>query len=472
MISLPAIAVSIPCIAAFLALAAGEMRCHRDLIGIICGLALMLVSGVMFNHGLNNIWLESTTLNIAPIFTIKLVTEPAGLIFLAIIAVLWPVTTLYASGYMQANGEKSQSRFFFFFHLAIGCAAGIAMAGNLSTTFIFYEALTLSTLPLVTHSGTAEARKAGKLYLLTLLGASVLFLLPAIIITARNAGSLEYISGGLLARYGDNTWLGWLLALYIFGIAKSAIMPLHRWLPAAMVAPVPVSALLHAVAVVKSGVFIIIKLVIYVFGVKIITAISGWLILIAAITLLAAGAIATRHDELKARLAYSTISQLSYIILAAASATIYGLRGAILHMIAHAFGKITLFFTAGSIATASGVKYLNRLNGIAKAMPQTMTAFTIGALTIFGAPFTLGFVSKWHLLHNQSFEMAAVILGGTAISMCYLLPVIWQSLKPAAITSKRLPLTMLVAQAISAICCVALLLLMPHILTMLEKIEL
>lgn len=472
MMSMPSLAVAIPFIAALLTAATGKLPLHRNITGLICGGAMLIVTWIMFSSGLKSIWLTSSEFKIAEGLSLKFAAEPAGIIFLTIIAILWPLTTLYAIGYMNANGEKSQTRFFFFLHMAVGFAAAIALSANLATTFFFYEGLSLATLPLVCHSGSAEARKAGRIYLFTLVGSSLLLLLPAIIITWHTTGRLDYSAGGLFSNHADAPWLGILLAMYILGTAKSALMPLHRWLPSAMVAPVPVSALLHAVAVVKSGVFIIIKLVIYIFGLNVTAAISGWLIAAAGITIIAAGLIATRHDDLKLRLAYSTISQLSYITMAAASSCLIGVRGALLHMIAHAFGKITLFFTTGSIQTATGIKNMSGLNGTARAMPYTIAALCVAALCIVGAPLTIGGASKSLLLATENSSVTILIIIGAILSIAYLLPIPWQSFKKGEVTATKLPVTMAIAQMATAIACIALLLMMPQINALLDKLPL
>ena len=304
-----------------------------------------------------------------PGLQVALVVEPLGWLFAAVASTLWVVSTAYSIGYLRGNGEANQTRFFVCFAGAIGAAIGIAFAGNLLTLFLFYELLTLVTYPLVTHHGTDEARRAGRVYLGVLLGTSVVFLLPAIIATWVLAGTLDFRAGGILGGHVDATSAAILLALFMFGIGKAALMPFHRWLPAAMVAPTPVSALLHAVAVVKAGVFCVVKVIVYVFGTDALAALggAGWLTAVAAFTLVAASAVALRADNLKRRLAYSTVSQLAYVTMAASLLTPAAIMGAALHLVAHAFGKITLFFAAGSIYTAAHKTEVSQLDGIGRA---------------------------------------------------------------------------------------------------------
>jgi multicomponent Na+:H+ antiporter subunit D len=307
---------------------------------------------------------------------------------------------------------------------------GIAFAGNLFTLFLFYEALTLVTYPLVTHHGTPEAIRAGRLYLALLIGSSIALLLVAIVWTWSIAGTIEFAPGGILGGHAPNTTVGLLLALYVFGIGKAAVMPVHRWLPAAMVAPTPVSALLHAVAVVKAGVFAVLKVVVYVFGVDAIAGLKSvdWLPFISGFTIIAASVMALRSDNLKRRLAYSTVSQLSYVVLAAALLTPLSVIGAALHIATHALGKITLFFCAGAIYTAAHKTEVSELDGIGRRMPWTMAAFTVGALSLIGVPPAAGFVSKWFIISGAlqagHHVAVAVFVASTLLNAAYFLPIV------------------------------------------------
>ncbi len=357
--------------------------------------------------------------------------EPLGLLFGTVASMLWIVNSIYSIGYMRKNREQHQTRFYVCFAIAIAAAMGIAFSANLLTLFLFYEILTLSTYPLVAHKGDEKTLAAARVYLGILLATSIGLLLPAIIWTYLAAGTLDFVAGGILAGAVSGPALGFLLALYVLGVGKAAVMPVHRWLPAAMVAPTPVSALLHAVAVVKAGVFTVLKVIVYTFGTDHLFAepSSGWLLWLAAFTIIAASVIALRQTNLKRLLAYSTIGQLSYVVLAAAILKPLSEIGAAVHIVAHAFGKITLFFAAGAIYTASKKTEIAELAGIAARMPWTMTAFTIGALSMIGVPPFAGFVSKWYILAGafQSDNYVAIftIVLSTVLNAAYFLPIVF-----------------------------------------------
>ena len=373
---------------------------------------------------------ELFVLQVLPGLSLAFELEPLGMLYALVASGLWIPTGLYSIGYCRGHGEENQTRFFACFALAIGAALGIAMAANLFTLFLFYELLTLSTYPLVTHYGNAEARSAGRTYLGILLGTSVAFLLLAIIWTWQATGTLDFRPGGILAGRVEGPEVAVLLALYAFGTGKAALMPFHRWLPAAMVAPTPVSALLHAVAIVKAGVFTVLKVIVYIFGIDFLaeTGASTWLMVAASFTVLAASLVALTKDNLKARLAYSTISQLSYIVLGGALATAAGVVGSGMHIAMHAMGKITLFFCAGAIFVASHKKNISEMDGIGRRMPFTMIAFFIGALSIIGLPPTGGTWSKWYLLLGSAEGHGLVFMGvlmlSSLLSIAYLMPVV------------------------------------------------
>jgi multicomponent Na+:H+ antiporter subunit D len=315
------------------------------------------------------------------------------------------------------------------FAIAIGSTLGVAFAGNLFSLFLWYEILTIATYPLVAHSGSDEARRGARTYIGILLGTSIGLLLLAILITYTVAGTLDFREGGILAGKLDPAWAGLLFALFIFGIGKAAVMPFHRWLPAAMVAPTPVSALLHAVAVVKAGVFTVLKVTIYIFGTDFITdsGANDWLIWFAGGTILLASIIAMTQDNLKLRLAYSTISQLSYIVLGALLVTHTSLLGGALHISMHAFAKITLFFAAGAILVAANKSKVSDMCGLGRAMPITFAAFMIGSLSIIGLPPFAGMWSKWYLgmgaVETSQWLLLSVLLLSSLLNIVYLLPI-------------------------------------------------
>lgn len=370
-------------------------------------------------------------MEVVPGINIAFRVEPLGMMFAALASGLWIINSIYSIGYMRGNGEANQTRFYVFFALSLSAAVGVAFAANLFTLFLFYEILTLSTYPLVAHKGDEKTIRSARIYLGVLLTTSIGLFLPAIIWTYLAAGHGDFVYGGILEGHVEGAMIGLLLLLFVFGIGKAAVMPVHRWLPAAMVAPTPVSALLHAVAVVKAGVFTITKVIFYIFGIDllIVTPSADWLIYAAAFTVVAASIVALRQQNLKRLLAYSTISQLSYVVLAVAIMTPAAEKGASLHIVAHAFGKITLFFAAGAIYVASKKTELPQLAGIGRRMPWTMAAFTIGALSMMGVPPTAGFVSKWYILSGalQSDNLVAIttLVLSTVLNAAYFLPIIY-----------------------------------------------
>jgi multicomponent Na+:H+ antiporter subunit D len=377
-----------------------------------------------------------TLLTLLPGLQIAFKVEPLGMLFALIASGLWIVNSLYSIGYMRANHEAKQTRFYVCFALALAATMGIAFAGNLFTLFVFYELLTLITYPLVTHQGTDAARRGGRVYLSLLMGTSIIFFLPSLVFIWFLAGTTDFTAGGILAGKLGHAGLAGLLLLCMFGLGKAALMPFHRWLPAAMVAPTPVSALLHAVAVVKAGVFSVVKVIVYIFGVDTLAkagldGAADWLVVVAGFTIVAASVVALGADNLKRRLAYSTISQLSYVVMAAALLAPLSLVGAVLHIAAHAVGKITLFFAAGAIYTAAHKTEVSQLDGIGRRMPWTMGAFSIAALSMIGLPPAVGFISKWYILSGamaaQHTLAVLVIVVSTLLNAGYFLPIIYRA---------------------------------------------
>ncbi len=407
-------------------------------------------------------------IELVPGLSLALRVEPLGLLFALIASGLWIVTSVYSIGYMRGNDESHQTRFYVCFAVALSATVGVAFAANMLTLFIFYELLTLSTYPLVAHKGTEEARRGGRVYLGLLLSTSIGFLLLAMVWTWYSAGTLDFVKGGILRDKLDPGLLPLLLALYLFGIGKAALMPFHRWLPAAMVAPTPVSALLHAVAVVKAGVFSVVKVTIYIFGTDLLrdTDATTFMMWIAAITLLAASLVAMTKDNLKARLAYSTVSQLAYVTLGAMLVNTTALIGAGMHIATHAFGKITLFFCAGAIYVATHKTEISDMNGLGRAMPITYGAMLIGALSIIGLPPLGGIWSKWYLaigtLEAGQGIMLAVLLISSLLNVAYLLPIpIYgffgkSSKQPNAAAINEAPLPIVIALVFTALGCMVL----------------
>jgi len=433
-------------------------------------------------------------IQIIPGISIAFEVEPLGMLFGMIASGLWIVTTFYSIGYMRGHNEKNQTRFYACFAIALSSTMGICFAGNMLTLFIFYEMLTLSTYPLVAHSQTPEAKAGARVYLGILISTSIGFLLLAMLWTWHLTGTLDFEPGGILEGKTGGAVVGILLFLYMYGIGKAALMPIHRWLPTAMVAPTPVSALLHAVAVVKAGVFSVLKVIVYIFGTDVLTEIhqDDWLMYVAAFTLITASCIALTKDNLKARLAYSTVSQLSYIVLGAALATGASILGGGMHIAMHAFGKITLFFCAGAIMVASHKTEISQMDGLGRRMPFTFIAFLIGAMCVIGLPPMGGSWSKWYLMVGSAEAghvfFIVVLMASSLLNVAYLLPVVARAFfrppKPDTEDGhgdhqdshddgtgiKEAPGFCLFAMAITSIGCIALFFYADRIVTLLEPI--
>lgn len=420
----------IPAFAAIANLVLRESPNLRDGTTLVAAiLTFGCVLNILFNEG-SGTTEPMVLFSVMPGLDLAFNVEPLGLLFAIIASGLWIITHLYGVGYMRGNNEDNHARFFCFFSIAISATLGIAFAANMFTLFLFYEALTLSTFPLVAHKGTDEARAGARVYLGILIGTSIGFLLVAVIWTWTLTGTLDFTKGGILEGHVAGPMVAILLALYAFGIGKAALMPFHRWLPSAMVAPTPVSALLHAVAVVKAGVFTMLKVGIYIFGIDFLaeTGASEWLMWLAAFSIVAASIVAMTKDNLKARLAYSTVSQLSYITLGMALATSMGVLGGGMHIAMHAMGKITLFMCAGSIYVAVHKTEISQMTGLGRVMPITFGAFLIGALSIIGLPPLGGSWSKWLLVMGAAdtgqWVMIVVLMVSSLLNVVYLLSIV------------------------------------------------
>ncbi len=356
--------------------------------------------------------------------------DALGMVFATVSSLLWILAALYSIGYMRSQNEHAQTRFFASFAVSLSAAVGGAFAANLFTLVIFYEVLSLVTYPLVYHKEDGASWAGSRRYMIYLVGASKSFLLAALALTYHLAGSLDFMPQGLFGGVdASGTLLSVVYFCYLFGFAKAAIMPFHAWLPAAMVAPTPVSALLHAVAVVKMGVFCLLRVIFHVMGVDLMGSLglaiaTSYLV---SFTIVMASVYALTRDDLKARLAYSTVSQLSYVILGAVLLTPMAAVGGVTHIAAHAFSKITLFFCAGSIYCASHRRNISDLAGIGRQLPWTMGAFFIGSLGMIGIPPSGGFISKWYLVLGsvEAGEMVflAVLLVSAILNAAYFLPV-------------------------------------------------
>jgi multicomponent Na+:H+ antiporter subunit D len=421
------LAIVIPLLAGLLILLFRNHATLREASSLFVAVLLFIFTAQLIGSEQQNI--THTLFTITPGLSLSFHIEPLGLMFALLASSLWIITTIYSIGYMRGNNEKNQTRFYLFFALSIAATMGIAFAANLATLFLFYEALTLCTFPLVTHKQNSDAQSGGRTYLGILLSTSIVFFLTAVVITWIQAGTLDFVPGGILEGNIEKTGAIILFTLFMFGVGKAALMPFHRWLPAAMVAPTPVSALLHAVAVVKAGVFSVLKITVYIFGIDFVStqSASEWILWIAVATMLVSSIIALSKDNLKARLAYSTISQLSYIVIGAALASPIAALGGALHIVTHAFGKITLFFCAGAIYTATKFTQVSQLNGLGRQMPFTFSAYLIATISIIGLPPLVGSWSKWFLIEGSLDTKQYIVLIAfgisTLLNCAYLLPI-------------------------------------------------
>jgi NADH-quinone oxidoreductase subunit L/multicomponent Na+:H+ antiporter subunit D len=425
---LPLAAVAVPAVAVLSILASGARPNLRE---AWTGLAALGTLGVVVALVL------SPTTHVTPLgsfagIEVGLRADAAGLLFALLASTLWVATAAYSVGYMRGLGEGNQTRFFAAFAASIAATMGVALAADLLTLFVFYELLTLATYPLVAHAGDEGARRAGRTYLAYTLGGGVLAF-GGILLVQFGAGALAFVPGGIDALATADPTLGraaFGLLVAGFGV-KAAVVPFHAWLPAAMVAPTPVSGLLHAVAVVKSGAFAVTRSVLYVFGPE--TAgdlgVALPLAVAAALTMVLAGVVGLRQDNLKRGLAFSTIGQLSYIVLGVALLTPVAAFGAMLHVVAHAFMKITLFFAAGLIAVETGHKYVSDLAGIGRRLPATMVAFAVAAAGLVGVPLVAGFVSKFHLVlgagEGATPAFVAAFLVAGLLKLLYFWPIVY-----------------------------------------------
>jgi len=429
----PLLAVLVPLLVIPVLISSAARPNVRETWTFIAGTLMFFIVASMLPSVLAEKQIALTLFKLAPGADIAFRVDALGMLFGLVASSLYIITAMYSIGYMRGLNEHGQTRFVSFFALAISATIGAAFSANLITLYLFYEILSLATYPLVTHHQDAKSRISGRRYLTFILGTSIGLVLPAMIWCYHVTGTLEFSGAGIFNGQLSKPSATVLLLMFVFGFAKAGIMPFHSWLPAAMVAPTPVSALLHAVAVVKVGVFSIVRVITGIFGIEFLASFDLGAIVagIASITIIISSCIALTQDEFKRRLAYSTIGQLSYIILGAALLSPKGVTGGILHISMHAFGKITLFFCAGAIFVATGKKYLSQMVGIGRRMPVTMTAFFIGSLSIIGLPPTGGFISKWYLvlgtLEADQMVLLFVLLSSSLLNAAYFLPVFYKA---------------------------------------------
>lgn len=475
------LAILVPLLAVPVIIAAHRFPNIREMVTILASSTVFCLVLKIYTALENGEVIYAQWLQLIPGLEITFRIEPVGILFALTASFLWVITSIYSIGYMRGHHEKNQTRFYAFFALSIASTMGVAFSANMFSMFIFYELLTLATYPLVTHSGKDEAKRAGRIYLGYLLGTSICLQLLAIIWTWSLTGTLEFIPGGVFDSEFQSGLITLLFLLYVFGIGKAALMPFHRWLPAAMVAPTPVSALLHAVAVVKAGVFCILKISVYLFGLDELlnSGAHEWVLYISGATIIIASLIALHQDNLKARLAYSTISQLSYVIMATVVLAPLSIMGAAMHIAAHAFGKITLFFAAGSISVASHKTLVSELDGIGRKMPLTMIAFAIGSLSMIGVPLTAGFLSKWYMLQGaftmHNWIAIIIIIISTLLNAAYFLPIVYAAFfrktpDEAASDHGEAPLAILIALVVTSTGTITLFIMSDLVVDLLSKI--
>jgi multicomponent Na+:H+ antiporter subunit D len=427
-------------VAPFLVLLAGKRVNLRESVSFVAGaitFALVICAApTVLSGGV----LRYELFQILPGITIAFALDGLGFIFAFIAPFLWVLATSYNIGYMRSLKEHAQTRYYFCFAVAIFGAVGVAMAANVFTLYLFYEIISIFTYPLVAHHQDEEGFLGAKKYLVYLMGTSKLFLLPAMVLTYTLAGTLDFpltsvregiFSKEVVATHPDLVRLTYVL--FIAGLAKAALMPFHNWLPSAMVAPTPVSALLHAVAVVKAGVFSVSRIILSGFGTETMSSLGLSLptAYVAGFTIVVASLIALTKDDIKARLAYSTVSQLSYVVIGVALVAPLAIQGGLMHIGHHAFSKITLFFGAGAIYVASHLKSIKKMNGLGRKMPLTFGAFGLASLSMIGVPPVAGFVSKWYLingaLQQEQLILLVALLASTILNAGYFAPIFYRA---------------------------------------------
>ena len=452
-------ALLVPLIGSIGVMLKGENENLRETISSVSSLILLATVCTMIPDIFAGKVLRYELFTILPNVTVTLRADSMSMIFALVASSLWTIAVFYSMGYMRGLKEHAQTRFNACFAIAIFGAIGVAFSDNLFTMYLFYEIVSICTYPLVAHHQDQEGYDGGRKYLVYLTATAKAFLLPAMILIYVLTGTLDFsmdISTGIFPPELNKPLVIMLYVFCLFGFAKNGIMPFHHWLPGAMVAPTPVSALLHAVAVVKVGVFCTTRVMLYTFGVDTMAALNLGIptAYFVGFTIIAASVIALSKDNLKARLAYSTVSQLSYIILGVALLTIPGIQGGLIHIVNHAFAKITLFFCAGAIYVAAHKKDISEMEGLGKVMPYTFGAFAVASLSMIGAPPVAGFITKWNLLigsvQAHQIGILLILLASTLLNAAYFLPVTYRAFfcKPPESETytgiKEAPLSMLI----------------------------
>lgn len=453
------IALLIPLIGTFGVLFRGDDENVREGISSVSSLLLLAVVCSMIPAVLKGKILVFHMFTILPGLSITLRADAMSMIFALVASSLWTIAVYYSMGYMRGLNEHAQTRFNACFALAIFGAIGVAFSDNLLTMYLFYEIVSICTYPLVAHHQDEEGYSGARKYIVYLTATAKAFLLPAMILIYVLTGTLDFatnISTGIFPADVNKALVVMLYIFCLFGFAKNGVMPFHHWLPGAMVAPTPVSALLHAVAVVKVGVFCTTRVMLYVFGVDTMHALNLGIptAYFVGFTVIMASVLALSKDNLKARLAYSTVSQLSYIIMGVALLTPSGIEGGLIHIVNHAFAKITLFFCAGAIYVVSHKKNISEMEGLGKTMPFTFGAFAIASLSMIGAPPVAGFITKWNLLvgsiEAHQIGILLILIASTLLNAAYFAPVTYRAFfspRPAGESYqgiKEAPLAMLI----------------------------
>ena len=414
----------------------GENENLREGISCVSSLLLLCVVGSIVPQVLGGKTLTLQMFTILPGVTVTLRADAMSMIFALVASSLWTIAVFYSMGYMRGLNEHAQTRFNACFALAIFGAIGVAFSDNLFTMYLFYEIVSICTYPLVAHHQDQEGYNGARKYIVYLTTTAKAFLLPAMILIYVLTGTLDFASNahsGIFPAGVSSVLVTMLYIFCLFGFAKNGVMPFHHWLPGAMVAPTPVSALLHAVAVVKVGVFCTTRVMLYTFGTDTMHALNLGIptAYFVSFTVLVASIIALSKDNLKARLAYSTVSQLSYIILGVALLTDPGIQGGLIHIVNHAFSKITLFFCAGAIYVATHKKYISEMEGLGKTMPFTFAAFGIASLSMIGAPPVAGFITKWNLLigsvEAHQLGILLILIASTMLNAAYFAPITYKA---------------------------------------------